>query len=197
MYNNTFMKLQMYISSLWLLFLIVFILNIDIPMCFGDDCEFVGVIVLAKMNIIPLISAALLLIGTLFTKVFNYSIAGSAKTYIKIKSIKNKSYEHLTFLTTYIIPLICFDLTEIRYAVILLILLSVIAVIYVKTDMYYANPTLAVLGFRLYEATVILRDGEEYEDIIFITRENINKESNIVYRKIDENIMIVKRRADA
>jgi hypothetical protein len=92
---------------------------------------------------------------------FDYKIAGSMSIPVTIVSVEDINYEHLTFLTTYIIPLICFNLTSARYLIALGFLLIVIGAIYVKTDKFYANPTLAILGFRLYSAVVRKRTGDE------------------------------------
>ena len=155
---TTWMKFQMYLSSLWLLFLMLIVINVDIPIDFSDDAKFIGVLPLVNRNIVPVIGIIMLMISTIFVKTFNYKVSSGTQEYFVIKKIKNKNYEHLTFLTTYIIPLICFDLSKFRYTLVLLMLLVVIGMIYVQTDIYYANPTLAILGFHLYEVDVELRD---------------------------------------
>ncbi len=48
----------------------------------------------------------------------------------------------MTFLTTYIIPLVCIDLTKIRYVIVLVVLLVLIGFIFVRMDLYCGNPTL-------------------------------------------------------
>ncbi len=99
------------------------------------------------------------------------------------KKVEDLSYEHLTFLTTYIVPLICFNLDNVRYIVALFVLLFVIGQIYVKTDKFYANPTLAILGFRLYKLEV---DGVSK---VMITTQRINELDKIVFTTIDEKFV--------
>lgn len=185
-------KAEMYITSLWLLFLLLIIVTMDIPLYFGEDSHFVGFKELLSRNVIPIISLIFLLLGLFYVFRFQYILKGSNNSYFKIRKIKNKNYEHLTFLTTYIIPLICFNLGEIKYVVVLFFLLIIIGIIYVKTDMFYANPTLALLGYQLYEVDAELRSGVK-EQIIVIAREKLNEQSNIVYKKLDENIYFVRR----
>lgn len=194
MYKNTWMKFQMYLSSLWLLFLMLIVVNIDVPIDFSKEASFIGLVPLLKRNIIPCISIIMLGISTIFVKTFNHKISSGTQEYFEIKKIKNKTYEHLTFLTTYIIPLICFDLSKLRYTLVLLLLLIVIAIIYVKTDIYYANPTLAILGYHLYEADVELRDEKVHENCILITRDKINQNSRLEYLQIDDEIFFVKEK---
>jgi hypothetical protein len=133
---------------------LIIIIKTNFPICFGNTCKFIGIKTLISENIIPLTSLLLLLLGWLFYERFKFRINGSSNLPVKPESVEDLNYEHLTFLTTYIIPLICFNLDSVRYSIALLIILFVIGIIYVKTDKFYANPTLAVLGFKLYTIQV-------------------------------------------
>lgn len=103
----------------------------------------------------------------------------------KVIEIENVEYEHLTFLATYIIPLVCFQLENLRYVVVLIILLVVIGCIHIRTDMFYANPTLALLKFRIYKVKGLFRVGEIRENMILITREELQTKDQIKYIKLD------------
>lgn len=194
MIDNMKMKFLMYISSLWLLFIMLIILYIDVPLEFGENSHYIGTWNLITRNIIPVVSIVMLIVSSFFVTTFNYSISRGMQSYFKIKRIQNKNYEHLTFLTTYILPLIAFNLSEIRFVIMFLLLIFVIGFIYVKTDLFYANPTLALLGYQLYEADVEMRDNKTYENLILISKANINKESNLEYLKIDDRIYFVKEK---
>lgn len=184
-------KIELYLISLWLLFLLIFIVTINIPICFGENCNFIGMKEILIVNLIPLVSIAFLLIGVICIFRFKYKLSGSEQTPINIKSIENKNYEHLTFLSTYIIPLIAFDLGKPRYFIVLIILLLAIGIIYLKTNLYYSNPTLAILGYRIYKANAEFRT-ENRSNIILISREELKVNQNVSYRKIDENIYYVR-----
>ena len=122
---------------------------------------------------------------------FDYKISGSTSIPVEVSSVKDLNYEHLTFLTTYIIPLVCIDLASGRYIIVLLILLVVIGIIYVKTDKFYANPSLSLLGFRLYSATVATRTGSEVE-VILITKSRLSNGSKIRYLALDDRVFFAK-----
>lgn len=92
---------------------------------------------------------------------------------MKILKIEKINYEHLTFLATYIIPLITFDFEKERYVLVLAVLLIIMGVIYIKTDFFYANPSLALLGFNIYKVDVKLSDEESKDGIIIITRKKL------------------------
>ncbi len=149
--SESWRKFELYIVSLWFLFFLIIVVTVDIPYCWGGNCTFIGFKELISKNILPAISLFLILLGILFSFRFDYRLNGSKKIPSEVTKVEDHNYEHLTFLTTYIIPLICFNLASTRYVIALGILLFVIGIIYVRTDKFYANPTLAVLGYRLYK----------------------------------------------
>lgn len=123
---------------------------------------------------------------------FDYRIAGSKSIAARVVKIEDVNYEHLTFLTTYIIPLICFNLTNVRYLLALGVLLFVIGVIYVKTDKFYANPTLAVLGFRVYKINLQTR-VRLLEGIVVISKERLAEGDQISRLGLDDKVYFVRK----
>lgn len=186
-------KIELYIISLWLLFILIIVVTINVPICFKASCSFIGFKKLVLMNSIPLIAFLFFLLGIFFFLNFKYKLAGSHQNYIVVKEIENKNYEHLTFLTTYIIPLIAFDLTKIRYAIVLFMLLIAIGLMYVKTNLFYTNPTLALLGYKIYKVNASFRTGDE-DGVIIISREDVARGDRLSYKKIHENIYYVRGR---
>lgn len=189
--NRTTEKFELYILSLWFLFLLMVVITIDLPICFGDQCKFIGFSALLKRNIVPIVAIVFVLLGVLYYFRFDYKIAGSKSIPVAVTSVEDINYEHLTFLTTYIIPLICFNLTSERYLIALGLLLIVIGVIYVKTDKFYANPTLAILGFRLYSAVVRKRTGEQVK-VVLITKDRLQDGEQIQFLQLDERVYFAK-----
>lgn len=180
-------KVELYIISLWLLFLLIIVITIDVPIYFGNGWEFIGIRILFINNIIPLVSLALLFIGLIFISRFKYKLAGSNKTPFEITKIENLNYEHLTFLSTYIVPLIAFDLSKIKYIVVLLILLITIGGIYIKTDMFHANPSLALIGYHIYRIDGNFRTGVR-KNIIIISREKLSLSMKVSYKELNDKI---------
>jgi hypothetical protein len=181
-------KIGLFILSLWLLFLLIIIITVKVPFCFTGDCEFVGWSYLAKNNIIPIFCVFAILIGLISFLDFRFQTQGTPELSFKIKESENIDYEHLTFLTTYIIPLVCFQFENFRYIITFIIILFVIGLIYIRTDLFYANPTLAILGFRIYKVSGEFRNGEIRRDRILITKNVLNTDDRIKYFKLDERI---------
>lgn len=182
-FRQTVMKFELYIISLWLLFVLMIVVKVDIPICFGADCHYVGTLALVRTNVLPLISLVFIGLVALCYYRFKCRIQSNVGLPAVARKVEDLSYEHLTFLTTYIVPLICFNLDNIRYIIALFILLFVIGQIYVKTDKFYANPTLAILGFRLYKLEV---NGVSK---VMITTQRINELDKVVFTTIDEKFV--------
>lgn len=189
--NRTVEKFELYILSLWLLFLLIIIITIDVPICFQPDCRFIGLKALAIRNVVPAIALLFVGLGVLYYLRFNYKISGSTSIPVEVSAVEDLNYEHLTFLTTYIVPLICFNLTSERYLIALCLLLVVIGVIYVRTDKFYANPTLAVLGFRLYSVKLTRRTGEEVK-VTLITKDFIKAGDKVRFLELDGRVYYAK-----
>jgi hypothetical protein len=159
------------------------VVKINFPICFDADCHYIGTKVLVSTNVLPIISFILIAVVVVCYFRFKYRLQSNVGLPVIAKKVEDLSYEHLTFLTTYIVPLICFNLDNVRYIIALFILLIVIGQIYVKTDKFYANPTLAILGFRLYKVEV---DGVSK---VLITTHRIVESDKIVFSTIDEKFV--------
>lgn len=181
-------KVGLYVISLWLLFLLVIIITIKIPFCWGDNCHFIGFNQLNTAIIIPFICLFFLFWGIYEFKRFKFDIEGSTNIPFKLVKVESINYEHLTFLATYIIPLVTFDFESVRYLIVLALLLVFMGVIYIKTDLFYANPSLALLGFHIYKADGLFKGDDTRENIIIITRTKLSKNERVSYIKLDERI---------
>lgn len=181
------MKIKLYIVSL--LFLFILIAANQIPLCFGKNCHFVGfdrlLFTWPPIILFCVIGVAL---SILFYINFKYrTVKGAGLPGETISTIESLNYENLTFLATYIIPLVCFDLdfhlSENRNFIMLLLVLILIGWIYVKTNIFYTNPTLAILNFKIYRVTT-----ENRTNVVVITRRKLEKGNMILPTLISDNI---------
>lgn len=181
-------KIGLFLLSLWLLFVLIILITAKIPLDVSLNTVFVGWRFLAVNNIIPIFCLFALIIGYISYRDFIHQIKGTPELSFKVKEIEKIDYEHLTFLTTYIIPLVCFQFDNLRYIFAFLIILFVIGTIYIRTDLFYANPTLAILNFRIYKVSGKFRNGEARQNKILISKDLIEKEDRVKYYKLDERI---------
>lgn len=176
--------------SLWLLFLFITIVAFVKPELTSTETIKDIIIVYLKSNILSIISLVLSIISVSMTLITRYEWKGVNNPPCEIIEIKNENYEYLTFLTTYIVPLICIDFEDIRYVIVLITLLTIIGVIFVKMDLYYGNPTLALLGYKIYRAT--LKGIDAPDGIILITKNKLTKGKSIKWIPLDKNLWVAK-----
>lgn len=182
------LKIGMYLLSLWLLFVLVFINKISIDICF--KCNFATgdqLLEIAKENYLPLICIGLLAISSLFYFRFIFLIDGAKNGPKVVTEIEDKGAEHLVFLATYVIPLVGFGLDNGRQVINLGITLFLLGAIYVKTNLFYANPTLSLLGFKIFNAKI---DGK---DLILISTDEIEPGDSINFVPLDKKIYFAKQ----
>lgn len=179
-------KVQLYIVSLWLFFFLVAVKEAVIITCntgFTLQC----IEHIAYGNRIPIIALTFMLLGLFFYWRFTYILKGSTKLPKEIKKIENENYEHLTFLTTYVIPFLGTTYAG-RDLLLTFLLLLIIGAIFVKTNLFYKNPTLALLGYKLYKV-----DTEMSNNIIFISRENLKLGDKVRHIHLSDNVYFVKK----
>jgi hypothetical protein len=128
-----------------------------------------------------------LLLGLVYYFRLTYILKGSTKLPKKITKIEDQNYEHLTFLTTYIIPFLRVKL-EGRDLIITILLIIIIGAIFIKTNLFYKNPTLALLGYKLYKV-----DTEKSSNLIFVSKEVLNLGDSVHYIYLHNNVYFVKK----
>ena len=182
------LKIGMYLLSLWLLFLLIIVNKVNIEICF--TCAYASkseVWTIVKQNYLPALCVGSLAISSIFYFRFKYLIDGARLGPKKIVDVQDKGAEHLVFLATYVIPLVGFGLDNVRQVINLAITLIILGAIYIKTNLFYANPTLSLLGFKIFSAKI---DGKE---IILISRERLESEDTINFLPLDRSIYFVKK----
>lgn len=191
--NDTLFKIQMYIISLWLLFILIFIITVrELPECQPDMNWYVVLITWCKENWIAIICIIMVLVGFFLYKRLEHRWNGTRNLPVQVITVENENYEYLTFLTTYIIPLVCINMEEIRYLLVLFLLLVVIGIIFVKSDFYLGNPMLALMNYRLYR--IQCKQGERLVEKRIITKDNVQVGDYIEAVPFDEKTWYVRRR---
>lgn len=189
--KGTRRKIDLYILSLGLLLIFFVIMTAKVPAESFAFNDFTAWLALLYDNPIPSISIILMLYCVFAYKRFEFDLKGATDIPFEIKKIESINYEHLTFLATYVVPLISFDFGSGRQMVVLVLLLIVMCVIYIKTDLFYANPSLALLGFHIYRADGSFKNGVR-DGIILISRERLSQGQKVSYIKLDDRIYYAK-----
>ena len=191
MSKETMLKIKFYIISI--LILLVLAVFIDIKL-FDSNEAYLDLCELICCTWFSIISIVFIIMGFIFLLLQNHELNGAANPCCRITKIENVNYEFLTFLTTYIIPLICFDFDKTRYKIVFLILLIIIGIVFVKMNLYVANPILAIMGYRLYKVSVDKK--KDNKDILVISRSELFNNDSIDWIKLDDTCWYVKRRSN-
>lgn len=181
---RTWQKINLYILSLAILFAFWAVL-------YFPNLESVlsqGILHFLYKNIVFCISICSLVYCITAYKILEHSLGGSGEIACSCHDVKQVNYEHLTFLTTYVVPIVGVNLDKPTGQIGVLLLLVLTGTIFIKTDIFYQNPSLALLGFHIYTANIHVKSGEVRRDVILITRTDINEDQYIDYIKLDKRI---------
>lgn len=111
---NNIKKFNLYIISLSLLFVFMIVATASIPCDNFDFKNLDGWFDFIKINFLSFICFCMLIYSYYSYKNFQDSLKGATQIPFEIRKIESINYEHLTFLTTYVVPLISFDFNKTR-----------------------------------------------------------------------------------
>lgn len=187
--NRNLIKVGFFLLSMVVFFIIVMILGTEIPICVEPEVEFIGwrECLTSKGIIIPIVCMIGIILAIIFAFYLGFRKKSGMLGPMKIKDIKNKNADIMSFVGTYFLPLVSFSLADNpRHFIVLLILFLLIAIIYIKADLYYTNPTLLLWGYKVYDVVIKENDMETHATII--TKDSITKnEAQVKYFPIDSN----------
>jgi hypothetical protein len=189
--TDTRRKIDLYILSLGLLFVFILIMTVQFPEGVIDLRHLSSWWRFVSLNIFPAIIFLCLCYAVFAFFRFDFDLKGATDIPFEVTKVESINYEHLTFLATYVIPLISFEFSSVRQLGVFVLLLLVMGVIYIKTDLFYANPSLALLGFQIYRVNGAFKIGDK-ENIILISKCKIVENQKLSYIKLDDRIYYVK-----
>ncbi|PLP98555.1 hypothetical protein CYJ10_22025 [Cupriavidus pauculus] len=184
----------MYLLSLWLLFVLIFVNKVSVDICLG--CPFADrarLLAIAKENYLPIACVAMLLVSAAFYFSFLHLIRGAKDGPYKVLELEDKNAEHLVFLATYVVPLVGFGLESVRQIINLSITLTILGAIYIRTNLFYANPTLSLLGFKIFVVKLERHKREFPQSCVLISREEIDINDSINVLQLDRRIFFAKK----
>lgn len=155
MKNKLLLKIVLFNLSLIPLYLIFIMQYIDVSTVvhfseYDKMATFTKELLITNIKILFFI--LLIILGFLSLLVFNKNNNYNREDAKKFESVESKDFDHLTFLSTYVLPLITFNLNDIHSFIVLIFLIVMIGAIYIKSNLYYLNPTLLLFGYKIYKA---------------------------------------------
>ncbi|KAF2956261.1 hypothetical protein [Marinitoga sp. 38H-ov] len=97
---------------------------------------------------------------------------------VEIKSCKTIDSEVTSYLVTYILPLLTFN--QGKNVIILIILIFLIAILYIKSDMFAVNPILMILGYHVIEFDFKQNSWKNNKSAILLTKLSFYQMNNFI-----------------
>jgi hypothetical protein len=107
-----------------------------------------------------------------------------------IVEITSKNDQVLGYLATYLIPMLDFNLENLRDIFSLAIIFFVIAILYIKADLIYINPMLMLFGYNIYEVKISNNSSR-----ILISKKSLQelKGKKIAFYEIQDRFIIKEK----
>lgn len=110
-----------------------------------------------------------------------------------IELIEEDDEASLNFFMTLIIPLLIDEVHSIQGALTLLIIMILMCVLLFKTNLFYANPVLSILGYHVYIFKFEENAQCTRERYIGLSRNEIDGRCSIEYKEITDKVFYIRR----
>jgi len=186
-------KILLYISSMTLFFVIVLILSFSPCENLSQTTKYCALLI----AVIRWSSIVLIAVGLLYYLYMEFIMRDSSfNQSIEIEYFDSCTYENLSFLASYFVPLVSFNLLYLSHTIVMVLLVISIGVIFVQSGKYYTNPTLALFGYRVYKVsgkTKALTEKERTSvSYMVIVRGQLSKGDWLETLKIEEGFYYSK-----
>lgn len=187
-------RVALYILSMAFLFVIVGILCMDIPFEMGG--EFIGWTQLWDKSEfgVYIVTISILIEFVVYNFLKHSWNKNSPELSVKVIHKEDMNFNILNFIASYFFPLVSFNYIKFNHWIVLLFLLVIIGVIFCKSNGYYNNPTLALLGFRLYQTNIKtqkVNKNEKEESLIVICKGELSVNDQFQYVLLSDGVGVV------
>lgn len=176
-------KTLLFISSYFPLYIILLLTIIPF-----NDLKWAS-LVDTKQEIIMYCILLLLIVISFIPLVFIYNCERNAS--IKAEKVTQKNSETLSYLVTYIVPILAIDLEKTQTLITNALLFVLIGFLYIKSNLLHINILFLIFGWNIYEDTsgrlIISRENPDY-----FKREEL-AENTINVRSIGSKIYLHKK----
>lgn len=188
-------KFKLFSISLFAIWVVLFIKNVDIPVYFGDDWQFVGFDSLLTFgNLIALMSLVMIVVALLGLNQLRHRLKGSPNSLsTKVTEVHDKSYEYINMLATIVtlFSVIFVPVDSLRDFLVFMLLMAAISICFLKTNLYYSNPIFAALGYRLY--TVKANSDSFPDDSVAIFHGELHEQDSVCYFHVSDKVYYLIR----
>ena len=176
---RAWVKAILFFSSISPMFFILFVQNFNFDRLFGTSKAQSSLFLIE-----PAVAWCLLGLCILPNLVLLIIVSKSKSTVpinTTITNIQSKSSDVLNYMATYVIPLISFKTDKFNDLAVFILLLIVLTIIYMHTQMFFINPILILLRYRIVEVN---------DSIVIITKAELRINDKVKLHSIDNQIYL-------
>ena len=108
---------------------------------------------------------------------------------IEITKIKSRSSEVVNYTIPYMISFVAFDLSKWQDLVSLMIFLSILCLLSIRSQSVFINPILAAKGYGLYDC--VYREGGKEKECVMLSQNDLANNSTVKYKKLNNYMGII------
>ena len=106
---------------------------------------------------------------------------------IPVSAIRRQDSETMSYIASYVIPFAATALDDVKQVTALAVFLMVLWLVYVNSSMIHINPTLTIIGYRLYEI-----EDAKGNPLFLLSRRRVQKGETVKAVDIAEGIFVEK-----
>ncbi|MBR3324437.1 MAG: hypothetical protein IKG14_00085 [Clostridia bacterium] len=181
------MKKLFFLIQTFMFFFVIFIVkNIQFINIDWENSDLLSKV----LKITDIVFAICVLISGMVIIYFRKSIIGAKKLPSKVISIKQEKEVSLVFFATYILPLVSIDINCFNDFLAFFIILILMFVLCLKTELWFTNPILSILGYKIYT----IKCEKEINEETIISQDNIKIEDFIEKKTITDEVVYARKR---
>lgn len=124
---------------------------------------------------------------------FKYFFKYGTDSGFEITNLKEEKEAGLNFFLALILPIIVNDLSNLKGFLSFWATLVIIILLLSKTNLYYQNPMLIILGYRVYKFKFVDNNQLTKGEYVGISFNEVNIENTIEYKEIEDNVLIIRQ----
>lgn len=111
----------------------------------------------------------------------------------EVQNVVEEKDAGLNFFLALILPLLVNDITTWNGLFMMVLLVVIIVCLLDKTNLYYQNPVLVILSYKVYRFSFADNERATAEEYIAIARDDIHNGDAIEYKKIEDNVLVIRK----
>ena len=108
---------------------------------------------------------------------------------ITITKAKSRSSEVVNYTIPYMISFVAFDLSKWQDLVSLILFLSILCLLSIRSQSIFINPILAAKGYGLYDC--IYREGDSDKECVMLSQSDLANNASVRYKKLNNYMGII------